>query len=119
MFSLQKSLCVSLSNNQSNKSGVSWTCLANLSCINVVVDQVRAGRSVNIGYLTIKKQQAEDESRQVANNGFFSFLKSRSLKMSLGPLVLDISASKEHKNYLEVALLGNDASGIVGRCKTS
>lgn len=104
VFSLQKSFCVLLPNNNS----VNWSCLTNLSCINVVVDQVKSG-SVNIGYLTIEKDlQSENEPKHVSS-GILSFLKGRSLKMPLGTLILDISASKEHENYLEVALLKNDA----------
>lgn len=108
VLSLHKSFCVSLPNNNNNNS-VNWSCLTNLSCINVVIDQVKSGRSMNIGSLKIEKSSKAEDEAEPSSSGVLSFLKSRSLKIPLGTHILDISASKEHKNYLELALLNNDA----------
>lgn len=108
VFSLQKSFCVSSPNNNSV-----WSCLTNLSCINVVIDQVKSGRSVNIGSMKIEKNSNADNEPEQFSNGILSFLKTRSLKLPLGTHIVDISASKEDKNYLEVALLKNDAGSLV------
>lgn len=106
VLSLHKSFCVSLPNNNNS---VNWSCLTNLSCINVVIDQVKSGRSMNIGSLKIEKNLNAEDEAEPSSSGVLSFLKNRSLKMPLGTHILDISASKEHKNYLELALLNNDA----------
>lgn len=108
VFSLQKSFCVSSPNNNSV-----WSCLTNLSCINVVIDQVKSGRSVNFGSMKIEKNSNAENEPEQFSNGILSFLKTRSLKMPLGTLIVDISASKEDKNYLEVALLKNDAGSLL------
>lgn len=106
VFFIQKPYCLSLVS--SNSKSVNWSCLIDLSCINVIVNKIKSEGFVNVGYITIENWPNRTREEKQESNENFLFRKGKSLRMNFGPVLIDVSAFKGDDKYIELSVSTNE-----------
>lgn len=91
---------------------LSWECANNASCVQNIADEVvnrlKQHRPLAFGGIEVQPLDnavPSDEASQGRAVSFVDLLTQNSVKIPLGPMVVSVQKSIDHKDYLEVALL--------------
>lgn len=102
---------------------LTWACANNASCVQSIADELvgrlKQHRPMSIGGIEVNPLADLDAASQQGRGGlsFVDLLSQNSVKIPLGPMVVSVQKSVDHKDYLEVALLRKgDDNGEFARC---
>lgn len=92
---------------------LNWECANNASCVQNIADEVvnrlKQHRPLAFGGIEVEPLDNAVPSLEVTSQGrglsFVDLLSQNSVKIPLGPMVVSVQKSIDHKDYLEVALL--------------
>lgn len=91
---------------------LNWECANNASCVQNIADEVvnrlKQHRPLAFGGIEVEPLDNAvqfDTTSQGRGLSFVDLLSQNSVKIPLGPMVVSVQKSIDHKDYLEVALL--------------
>lgn len=101
---------------------LSWDCANNASCVQSIADEVvnrlKQHRPLAFGGIEVEPLDnavQTDSASEGRGLSFVDLLSQNSVKIPLGPMVVSVQKSVDHKDYLEVALLrkGDDQGKFI------